>query len=183
MAITIDATIAGASANSYNTVAEADTYFEEAVTDVTAWTGASADQKKAALVQAAKRINEPRYDGRIYLETQNLAFPRYAFGYSVVLDSDGTIAIPDDVKNAQLECALWLLKYQDKDIDAEYAMKGGGRVSVGDRSVEVNADSLSPRVGPVAAQMLRKFIRRSGKLYDDTATYANLWQTKSTPNP
>ena len=56
MAATIDATIKGASANSYVTLAEANTYFET-VPDSSTWTNKTDDQKNRSLISATRWID------------------------------------------------------------------------------------------------------------------------------
>ena len=54
----IDATIAGASANSYLTVAAADALAaSELGRDMKAWTAATTDEKEAALVRATEEVD------------------------------------------------------------------------------------------------------------------------------
>ena len=58
MAISIDATVGGASANSYLTLAAANSLIEGLVQndDVVAWASATDDQKNRALYSATQRI-------------------------------------------------------------------------------------------------------------------------------
>ena len=75
----LDATVGGASANSYATIAEGDAY---AASDLgrnrDAWTQATIAEKEAALIRATDEIDTAV--GRVvasYSETQALLFPRY----------------------------------------------------------------------------------------------------------
>ena len=65
MAITIDATVGGASANSYLTLSDANDIIDGLVQDddVTAWASATDDQKNRALYTAAQRIDRERFLG------------------------------------------------------------------------------------------------------------------------
>ena len=56
MAATITATLSSASANSYVTLAEANTYFET-VPDSSTWTNKTDDQKNRALIAATRWID------------------------------------------------------------------------------------------------------------------------------
>ena len=56
MAATIDATLKGTSANSYVTLAEANTYFET-VPDSSTWDNKTDDQKNRALISATRWID------------------------------------------------------------------------------------------------------------------------------
>lgn len=91
---TIDATLSGASANSYASLAEATAYFElrpggQKFLDL------SEDQKRRYLLFAAKLIDRETFWGAKALGTQALEFPRA-----------GQTAVPLKVKEAQLEQAL-----------------------------------------------------------------------------
>ncbi len=64
MAATIDATLQGASANSYVTLAEANAYFETTPDDST-WTDKTDDQKNRALISANRFIDELIIEARV----------------------------------------------------------------------------------------------------------------------
>lgn len=82
---TVVATVGGSTSNSYVEVAEADTFFDERL-QVTAWTGASADDKARAVIQATRRIDQEQFVGHPVRPltdrsasgtTQALQWPRY----------------------------------------------------------------------------------------------------------
>ena len=75
MAATIDATLSGTSANSYVTLAEANTYFVT-VPDSSTWTNKTDDQKNRALIAAAREIDNLVFYGDRCDEDQALKFPR-----------------------------------------------------------------------------------------------------------
>jgi len=109
MAIVIDATVGGASSNSYVTLAEATTYFEgdyhSNVWDV----AADDDARNQALVSATRRLNQEDYYGNREDVTtpQRLKFPRLGLGYldGISLDS----IIPLQLKDATYELAKYIL--------------------------------------------------------------------------
>ena len=74
MAISIDATAGGASANSYLTLSDANDIIDGLVQDddVTAWASATDDQKNRALYTAAQRIDRERFLGARATDTQSL---------------------------------------------------------------------------------------------------------------
>jgi hypothetical protein len=78
MAITIDATVGGANANSYLTLTDANAIIDGLVedADVTAWSSATDDQKNRALYTAAQRLDRERYLGARATDTQSLQWPR-----------------------------------------------------------------------------------------------------------
>lgn len=75
MAAVIDATLGGASANSYVTLADADAYFET-TPDSTNWDDKTNDQKNRALISATRWIDALSFYGDRCSETQALKWPR-----------------------------------------------------------------------------------------------------------
>jgi hypothetical protein len=124
MAITIDATVGGANANSYLTLADAEAIIEGLVqdADVTAWSSATTDQKNRALFTATQRLDRERYLGARATDTQALQWPRtgvrkpdtyintYAVGFPFRITTDyyTDTEIPDQIKKAQAIMAVYL---------------------------------------------------------------------------
>jgi len=96
--------------NSYATVAEADTYFEDRL-DVAAWTDASATAKAQALVTATAALDEQNWFGYAVSETQDLAFPRVGSYFDPRLGLDVTLTeeVPTRVVTACYELAYHML--------------------------------------------------------------------------
>ena len=102
MAATINATLSSASANSYVTLAEANTYFET-VPDSTTWDDKTDDQKNRALISATRWIdNQVFYGDRCDVE-QALCWPRN--NYHVDRVELTCSVIPADIKYATYELA------------------------------------------------------------------------------
>jgi hypothetical protein len=124
MAITIDATIGGASANSYQTLADAQLIVDGMVqdADVTAWAAATTDAKNRALYTATQRLDRERFIGARSTDTQALQWPRtgvrkpdtyintYAVGFPFRITTDyyTDTEIPDQIKKAQVMLAVYL---------------------------------------------------------------------------
>lgn len=119
MAITIQATAGHASANSYITRADAQSYFDgRSYAD--AWTDADDLDKDKALVSATRRLDQERWKGTPTATTQSLKWPRYGVenpdyndsgqwqGYYGGLLLDQT-TIPQWLEHATCELALVLL--------------------------------------------------------------------------
>jgi hypothetical protein len=124
MAVTIDATVGGANANSYLTLADAqaiiDGFVEDA--DVTAWASATTDQKNRALYTATQRLDRERYLGARATDTQALQWPRtgvrkpdtyintytVGFPFRITTDYFTDTEIPDQIKYAQVVLAVYL---------------------------------------------------------------------------
>jgi len=120
MPLAIDATVGGASANSFATVAEADTYLSYRLNSA-AWTGA--DPKMQALVEATHELCAVNaWLGYRVTDTQALAFPR-----DEVENPDDptpgtyylTTIIPQRIKDATCELALEFLRAGTTDIAGE----------------------------------------------------------------
>ena len=102
MAATITATLSSASANSYVTLAEANTYFET-VPDSSTWTNKTDDQKNRALIAATRWIDTFVFYGDRCDNGQALKFPRN--NYKVDDVELACTSIPSNIKYAQYELA------------------------------------------------------------------------------
>ena len=185
--MTLDATLSGEFANSYVTASYADSYFaSHYVADKTAlWATFSTAQKEALLIHAVLFglenivcvIPQPKftfdsyYYNRLtglgiqynsdsinspykYSSTQNLQFPR-----SFDINSSGVVYIPEDVKIAQCEQAIYLAD-QDEDV-LENSLKGlkSESISVGSIKIAEEYDSKNgfTSVSPISSQMMKKY--------------------------
>ena len=124
MAVSIDATAGGASANSYITLTEANTFVEDMIssTDVSKWTTGTDDTRNRALAAAAQRLDRERFLGAKATDTQSMQWPRtgvrkpdtyvntYATGFPFRISEDyfTDTEIPDQIKRAQIELAVYL---------------------------------------------------------------------------
>jgi hypothetical protein len=96
--------------NSYVTVIEADSYFENRL-DVAAWLSATETQKSQALVTATSVLDELDWIGFAISELQSLAFPRSGsyfdpkYGITIEFDS----SVPNRVVVATYELAYHFL--------------------------------------------------------------------------
>ena len=164
MAITITATVGSASANSYQTLADANAIIEGLVEDddVTAWSSASDDAKNRALFTATIRIDRERFLGARATDTQALQWPRtgvrkpdtyvntYAVGFPFRISTDyyTETEIPDQVKKAQAILAVYL--NNNKSGLGLSGLEDYKRVGVGGVAVEpvfsgaVGADRVPP---------------------------------------
>ena len=138
MAATINATIKDANANSYVTLAEANTYFET-VPDSSTWTNKTDDQKNRSLISATRWIDSFVYYGDRCDDGQALKFPRNNYQVDGVELACSTI--PVNIKYAQYELARALAN------DSE-AMTGNvgtdgniEEVKLGDIQVKYNIQS------------------------------------------
>ena len=138
MAATITATLSSTSANSYVTLAEANTYFET-VPDSTTWDDKTVDQKNRALIAATRWIDTFVFYGDRCDNGQALKFPRN--NYKVDDVELACTAIPNDIKYAQYELARALAN--DTSAITGTTGKDGNfeEVALGDLRVKYNTES------------------------------------------
>ena len=143
MPAVIDATLSGASSNSYVTLAAADTYFET-VPDSSTWTNKTTDQKNRALISATRWIDALSFYGDRCTETQALKWPRDNYKIDGI-DLTCTV-IPEPIKTATYELARALAN----DTDAITGNTGTtglyDEVKLGDLQVKYKNSSMTPGV-------------------------------------
>lgn len=152
----IDATVAGASANSYLTVAEADAF---ANSDLGAsardWLSATDDTKEAALIRATEEVDAEI--GRVIASAvtgQALLFPR-----TVDRTAAGVLALPVRLKRATYLQAAYLVKNADAiDLAAGVRARGLSNFSNPDGvSGQVADDPSFGALHPRAKALLGEF--------------------------
>ena len=138
MAATITATLSSATANSYVTLAEANTYFET-VPDSSTWTNKTDDQKNRALIAATRWIDTLVYYVDRCDNGQSLKFPRN--NYKVDDVELACTTIPNNIKYAQYELARALAN--DTEAITGTTGKDGNfeEVALGDLRVKYNTSS------------------------------------------
>lgn len=98
--------------NTYVTTTEANEYFDGKLY-ADEWNRADETTKEKALKEACRRINRLAFKGEKVVEAQLLAFPRKMpiFNRIGVIGFTDDTGIPEEVKAAQCEEALALLRY------------------------------------------------------------------------
>lgn len=143
MPAAIDATLSGAAANSYVTLAAADTYFET-VPDSSTWTDKTTDAKNRALISATRWIDALSFYGDRCTETQALKWPRD--NYTVDGVDLACSLIPQGIKVATYELARALAN----DTDAVTGSTGTSgiydEVKLGDLQVKYKSSSTTSGV-------------------------------------
>ena len=129
MAITLVETVSSTTANSYQTLADAQAFIDGLIEDddVVAWSSATTDQKNRALFTATKRIDRERFIGAKAKQDQALQWPRQGvrkpdtftstytsgFPYRITTDCYTETEIPPEVKEAQAILAVYLNNNKD----------------------------------------------------------------------
>jgi len=119
MAVTIVATAGSASANSFVTLAEANTYMEARLNS-TLWDAATDDSKNRSLIEATRELGNLSWQGYTAADTQALAWPRewVTDPDSPTLDYYDSTEIPTRLKNATCELAFQFIKAGTTDVAA-----------------------------------------------------------------
>lgn len=172
MALIIDATVSGASANSYVTLAEAIAYFEGRLF-ADAWTSASVADQNAALVWAASIIDtRVRWKGTLPTYTQSRAWPRAQVDDPIANDGrwiDSTI-VPKAIKDAQCEMSMSLLT-ADRTADPDLA--GYTNIQVGSLSIGVDKSTVAKTLPTGVIEMLSPY----GQIAGTGFSYAQVERT------
>jgi hypothetical protein len=139
--VVLDATVGGASANSYITVADADAYVETFLLSETnreVWADQETDDKSRLLIQATRQLDWYfKWVGERTDDEQALGWPRY-YAYREDLQLPDN-EIPYEIKHGTVEMALWLLEQQDEiPVDGNYLLND---VAVGPIRVNFNEKS------------------------------------------
>jgi hypothetical protein len=135
---TIDATLGGTTANSYVTLAEANTYFETAP-DSSTWTDKTDDQKNRALISATRWIDALSFYGARCTDTQALSWPRENYMVDGVALS--CTLIPQRIKAATFELARALANDTDAITGTSGLTGTYDEVALGELRVKYNKSS------------------------------------------
>ena len=158
---TFDATVAGASATSYVTAADADNYIAVRP-EANSWASLTEAQKQAYLMQATADVDRLRFIGRKYngLETDESAsnYQRLKFPRSV----QASEYIPEEVQLATCVQALYILANAGKhDETAKLAGQGAVSISIsGAMQMNVRQTPHS-QICPEAKRLLARWISRA----------------------
>ena len=164
MAVTIDATVGGANANSYITLTDANALVEAMISsaDVQKWTTGNTDSRHRALAAATQRLDRERFLGARTNDTQALQWPRegvrkpdtyvrsFTTGFPFRLTEDyyTNTEIPDQVKRAQVELAVYLHNNVEgislSGLEDFKSVKVGSIEVTPDKTGAVGADRVPP---------------------------------------
>lgn len=187
MSLTLVADLAAENSNSYVTVQYADDYWagHYSVAKASQWTALNGTQKVTALIQACRVIESVRFTdqltlptldfnpayyltgGRLYnpnlipvksYYTQYLQFPR-----NLDMNSSGGFYIPEGVKMAQCEQAVYLLSFDDSAIAMRLQGIEEDRLRAGEISTLQQLTAGGTALAPLALEYLRPFFYKSSK--------------------
>jgi hypothetical protein len=152
MTFAFNATVGGASANSYCTVEQADAYLEATLWP-SAWASADTTSKQKALASATSILEREAYIGYKTTSEQRLAWPRLGAYYTL----EGRTFDPDEIPRPLIEGVSELAKQLlgQLDLDASDPFDDTGSDAVDKISVGPIDLSISSRA--VAYTGLRKY--------------------------
>ena len=171
MAITIVATVGSATANSYVTLTEANSFVEGLTQsdDVVAWGNSTDDEKNRALFSATRRIDREKFLGAKASDTQARQWPRsgvrvpdqytnlygLSFPNRILADYYTDTEIPPEVQDAQIELAVYL--NNNKDGIGLSGLEDFNAVSIGNINVTPNFYGRTgvDRIPPIIDQYLK----------------------------
>lgn len=153
MAITLVATAGASNANTYCTLAEAETYHESRTDDNGTWAGAADADKNIALAMAT-RLLDHLYTWYQWPSntTQALQWPRNGMLDFLELSVIGSSTIPQQLKDATAEFARHLLE-GDRTADYDVEAKGIKMLRAGPVTLEFK-DAIYNKTMPDAVSML-----------------------------
>jgi hypothetical protein len=181
----LDVTVGGSASNSYVTVGEADKFFNThyITAKKTAWFALGQPQKESALKRACQQIetlkvlDDELSTGRLPIAlmldygfdltihraeiNQKLQFPR-----NLDLDPAGIPYVPQELKDAQCEQAVYLLSFDDTPLVTmtqgivEEAVTAGPIKSY----VKYTEGSAPTYLAPIVLELMRPYLRYSGRL-------------------
>jgi len=160
MALTLIATVEGATSNSYCTQAEGTTYHESHLY-ASDWTNATSGNKDITLVWATRLLDiQMEWVGSKKTTTQSLRWPRYG-----VIDQDGqsvaTTAIPQFLINATAEYGRLLIASNRTGDADSYGIK---RLKAGELEIDFDKYDRIPVMPVSVFEMLKPYGVRSSRL-------------------
>jgi len=142
--------------NSYATVSEADSYFEDRL-DAAAWSSASEDIKAKALVTASQMLNGMNWFGIAVSESQTLAFPRTGSYFETRTGSQMPLnPIPQRIIVANYELAYHLL-------NNDGLLDDTGQVeSIGISSIDIKKIRSASKINSYVRSLIRPLLAGAG---------------------
>lgn len=170
--MTLDATVAGDTANSYLEADEADEFAASDTVNGDAWLAAEDEAKERALMAATNDVDLYRRSaGTRYSAVQALLFPR-----DIDLDTAAMPILIADVRRGTYEQAVYLLRHAKLIADAA-SRRARALYSFSDDDGSAT-QALSPSFGLYAPKMT-EYLDRIGSVGRSTRTLASVPMTSS----
>ena len=166
----LDANPSSPTFNSYSTLAEADSYHATRLHN-SAWTSANSADKESALIWATRNFETIDWKGMRTVPSQKFQFPRnmlfidggqYGYGsdalYSTWMFDSSTI--PEFLKNATAEAAMWLLQ---SDTTAPVGTEGFKRIKVDTIELEIDRKDRLKWMNDAVRNIIWRYVLNSNK--------------------
>jgi len=150
----LDATVKGPNSNSYVLQADANTYFADRL-NADAFTTAPTGTKDKALVSATRRLEAEEFFGTKTSNAQALKWPRQDVRNQDTGDAYDPDAIPQPIKLATFELALYLLLQGSSDPFQDSGLEAFDNVAVGSLDVTPNKSFKAGMLPAHIARYLR----------------------------
>jgi hypothetical protein len=181
----LDATVGGSSSDSYVTVNEADTFFSShyQTAKTSTWSVLSSAQKEAVLRRATQILDSLRildteygagalptslvaYEGYELTIHRQLVNQRLQFPRNIDIGVNDIAFVPQNVKDAQCEQAVFLINFDDSSIATQMAGIKVETVAAGSVRVrnEYTGTSLGSSLAPMALELMREFLRPTRRM-------------------
>lgn len=155
MTITVETGAVVANADSYLSVADADTYFSGHGSPTT-WTGATTAEKEAALKYATRWLDSNyKWYSDIYSTSQVLGWPRVAYTDHDGRSVGGLSVMPQDLLDATAEMAL---EYLSNEFVS--STQGISRERIGSAEVQYSGGSSKRTYTYVAGLLINLGVKR-----------------------
>lgn len=178
-------TVGGSDSNSYVSRAEADTYFSDhwSVTKSATWAALTNIQKDRLLIAATQVLESLRFLDSEYIASngplpaalrdpeyidyiicrlnveQRLQFPR-----NIDVDGSNVAFIPQEVKDAQCEQAVYLVAFDDSQIATQMQGVFEEAIAAGGVRVYTKYTRRGSFVAPMAIQLVVPFLRKDTRI-------------------
>ena len=154
--MTLDATVSGANANSYITIATGNAYHNTRLHN-SEWFDADTDTRERALKWATRKLDDLVWLGTASTDTQALRWPRGGVYDPYGLEVDST-TIPGWLEDATAEYAWELIK-ADRQVDSDTA--GISQVMAGEVMVKFDKNDRKSRLPIAVREVINYYLDKS----------------------
>jgi hypothetical protein len=176
-------TVAGSDTDSYISVRDTDLYFNGhwSLTKQDSWNAMETAQKERLLKTATHVLETMRFldreaggtalpeslilnadddiEIRRYSVTQRLSFPR-----NVDVDADGVPFVPQAIKDATCEQAVYIITFDEAVLATQYTGIIAETAEAGSVRMYANYGRLGTMLSPIAAELIRPYLRPTRRL-------------------
>lgn len=179
------ATVGGSTSNSYVTLAEAETFFAShfLIAKTSTWATLSDGQKEAALKRATQQLDSLRildteygsgalptalvaYEGYELTIHRQMVNQRLQFPRNIDIDENDDAFVPQNVKDAQCEQAVYLLTFDEGALATQMSGIKVETVAAGSVRIrnEYTGSSLGSSLSPMAVELMREYLRPTRRM-------------------